>query len=72
MDRSPEYRRRRTWPATRGRSGRRSPAKALILLIEAIFGSVGGIYLITSSISITVVAAALAAAVAALVLITQR
>jgi hypothetical protein len=42
------------------------------MVIEAVLGGVGGVYLTTGSVTITLVAAGLAAVVLTLVLITQR
>jgi hypothetical protein len=55
----------------RSRSHPRWSAGALILLLHAVFGCVGGVYLTTTSIPITAIAAGLAAIVVAMVLITQ-
>ncbi len=63
---------RRTRRKARAAAVRGWPARSLILLLKAVFGGVGAIYLATTSTTITVVAASLAATVTALVLITQR
>ncbi len=59
-------------PRRTGSSPRRWGARPLVVLIEAVLGGVGGVYLTTASVTITLIAAGLAAVVLALVLITQR
>jgi hypothetical protein len=59
-------------PHTSRRNGRRWGARPLVFLIEAVLAGVGGVYLTTGSVAVTVVAATVAVLVAALVLVTQR
>lgn len=54
------------------RPGRRWSAGRLVTLINAVLAGVGGVYLTTGSVTITIVAAVVAVTVVALVLLTQR
>ncbi|MFF0182605.1 hypothetical protein ACFYPF_26300 [Micromonospora sp. NPDC005223] len=55
-----------------GRPGRGWGAGRLVTLINAVLAGVGGVYLTTGSVAITIVAAAVMVIVVALVLLTQR
>ena len=59
-------------PRTPRRPGRRWGARPLVALIEAVLIGVGGVYLTTGSVAITIVTATVAVIVVALVLVTQR
>jgi hypothetical protein len=51
---------------------RRPGAGALLTLVNGVLAGVGGVYISTHSVMITVIAAAVAIALAAMVLICQR
>ena len=59
-------------PRTPRRLGRRWGARPLVTLIEAVLAGVGGVYLTTGSVAVTIVAAVVAVAVVAVVLLAQR
>jgi len=59
-------------PPSTPRPGRHWGARALVTLIEAVLAGVGGVYLSTGSVAITIVAGAVAVIVVTLVLVTQR
>ena len=59
-------------PRTPSRPDRRWGARPLVTLIEAVFAGVGGVYLSTGSVPITIVAAVVAVIVVALVLVAPR
>jgi hypothetical protein len=59
-------------PRTPRHPGRYWGTRPPVTLIEAVLVGVGGVYLTTGSVPVTIVAATVAVTVAALVLITQR
>ncbi len=59
-------------PRTPRRPGRRLGTRPIATLIEAVLAGVGGVFLTTGSVVITIVAAVVAVIVVALVLLVPR